>query len=630
LKKIKYFNKINALQINCYNSFFNLSNNTELSTVSSFLKYGLKHIPNSGDLTNTELLHTFSKFKHKLLWQSYHSNCLSSDHLNFQEEIETDNYNKKLKNRFTDYHKFPKYLYPHLNKTLLTQLKQLKEATVRYSKRFPPDPKIDNLLTQILNIKEEYPEIIFKPADKNIGTVAMTLTQYDKLVMDHLNNTDNYAFISNHEKSLFIFEKVKKRLNTLLDEDKTNNNILFTSSEYKFIKSFNNPTIPHFYVLPKLHKGLDNLKGRPICSSLNWFTTPIAVILEIRLQQYIKENLIHSIKNSISTVKDIEILNSMNLSNITLATGDVESLYPNIKIIELLDVFLKNPEISYLEPLVRFITRNNFVQYCKKVYLQLKGIAMGSNAAVALAEIYMFTIYDKIIHSLMHSRFSKLIYFKRYIDDYFLILQNCNHDDFKLFTDMLPNNLKINWECPKLNVEFLDININFLRDQLETSVHQKSLNKYLYITPHSMHTKHTFAGFIKGELIRYARLSSNIYKYLNLKTIFYERLRNRGFAHAFLIPIFKRVNWTIRFEKNYKKHPKTIAFVIPHTYRAGINSLKNEFYRISSSIKIWNQNLKFHNLRFVNSRRNNIAGYLTPTKLTEKQILFLEKSNATR
>ena len=111
----------------------------------------------------------------------------------------------------------------------------MKEATIRYSNRFPANPKIDTLLSQILQIKEEYPEIIFKPADKNIGTVAMTLTQYDKLVMDHLNNTDNYAFISNHEKSLFIFETVKKRLNNLLDEDVTNNNILFTSSEYKFI-----------------------------------------------------------------------------------------------------------------------------------------------------------------------------------------------------------------------------------------------------------------------------------------------------------------------------------------------------------------------------------------------------------
>jgi hypothetical protein len=83
----------------------------------------------------------------------------------------------------------------------------------------------------------------------------------------------------------------------------------------------------------------------------------------------------------------------MNLEKIKLATGDVESLYPNIKITELLDIFLKNPEISYLEPLVRFVTRNNFLKYCNKIYLQVKGIAMGSNAAVALAEIYMYFIY---------------------------------------------------------------------------------------------------------------------------------------------------------------------------------------------------------------------------------------------
>ena len=593
------------MNINCSNSFFNLTNNKKLSSVSSLLKYGLKHIPNSGDLTNTELIYAFTKFKHKTFWQSYHTHYNSN--YNDDDAVDINNFNKKLKNRFVDYSKFPKYLYTNLNKTLINQMQQLKQATIRYLSRFPPNTKLDNLLKEILKIKEEYSEIIFKPADKNIGTVAMTLHHYDELVMDHLNNTSNYCFIANHDQSLFIFQTVKNRLKTLLNISGNDNNIQFTQSEFKFINSFKNPTIPHFYVLPKLHKGMDNIKGRPICSSLNWFTTPIAVILDIRLQEFIQHNLSHSIKNSISTVKDIEILNSMNLNNITLATGDVESLYPNIKIIELLDVFLKNPDISYLEPLVRFITRNNFVQYCNKVYLQLKGVAMGSNAAVALAEIYMFHIYDKIIHNLMHSSFSKLIYFKRYIDDYFLILQNCNQNDFKLFIDMLPNNLKINWECPKLNVEFLDINISFLRDQFETSIHQKSLNKYLYITPHSMHTKHTFAGFIKGELIRYARLSSNIYKYLNLKTIFYERLRKRGFAHAFLIPIFKRVNWTIRFEHNYKKYSKTIAFVIPHTYRAGINSLKNEFYRISSSIKIWNQNLKSHNFRFVNSRRNNIA-----------------------
>jgi len=213
-----------------------------------------------------------------------------------------------------------------------------------------------------------------------------------------------------------------------------------------------------------------------------------------------------------------------------------------------------------------------------------------------------------------------IIYFKRYIDDYFFILKNCTLDDFTKFTHLLPNNLKINWEIPKTTVEFLDINISYSRSYLETSVHQKSLNKYLYITPHSMHTQHTFAGFIKGELIRYARLSTNIFKFLNLKTIFYERLRNRGFAHAFLIPIFKKIKWIIRYNLIYKTNTKTLAFVTPHTYRLGLNTLKRDFYSIASSIKIWNQNLNNHNLRFVHSRRNNIAGYLAPTNLNEFQM----------
>ena len=214
-------------------------------------------------------------------------------------------------------------------------MKQLKQSIIKYINRFPPNTKTDHLFQQTIKIKEDYPDIIFKPADKNIGTVALPLTKYDELVMEHLNNTENYSFIVNHDKSLFITKSVRKRLDTLLELNGTDNNILFTQSEFKFIKSFKSPQIPHFYVLPKIHKP-GNLKGRPICSSLNWFTTPIAVILDIRLQKYIEKNLNHSVKNSIAVVKDIELLNSINLENINLATGDVESLYPNIKIIELL------------------------------------------------------------------------------------------------------------------------------------------------------------------------------------------------------------------------------------------------------------------------------------------------------
>ena len=171
--------------------------------------------------------------------------------------------------------------------------------------RFPAKINTDHIFKNILQIKLDYPDIIFRPADKNIGTVALTLSKYDDLVMDHLNNLDNYRFITNNENSLNIINSVKNRLSNLLLLNDTPDNIIFTASELKFINSFKNPKIPHFYVLPKLHK-TGNLKGRPICSSLNWWTTPIAIILDIRLQEFIQSNFVHSVKNSFSIVKDLE------------------------------------------------------------------------------------------------------------------------------------------------------------------------------------------------------------------------------------------------------------------------------------------------------------------------------------
>ena len=139
----------------------------------------------------------------------------------------------------------------------------------------------------------------------------------------------------------------------------------------------------------------------------------------------------------------MEILNNTSLDKVSMVTGDVEALYPNININDLLLIFLNNSTIRHLEPLTRFITRNNFLQYANRIYLQLTGIAMGSNAAVALAEIYMYFTYDLIINNLMDDRLSKVMYFKRYIDDYFVMLKNCDLQEFNKITNSLPKNLQL-------------------------------------------------------------------------------------------------------------------------------------------------------------------------------------------
>ncbi|KAF8572704.1 hypothetical protein K439DRAFT_1273599, partial [Ramaria rubella] len=55
------------------------------------------------------------------------------------------------------------------------------------------------------------------------------------------------------------------------------------------------------------------------------------------------------------------------------------------------------------------------------------------------------------------------------------------------------------------------------------------LNNYPYLPFHSYHPDHNKAGFIKGEAIRYARLSSEKKDYENIIQLFKLRLQRRGY-----------------------------------------------------------------------------------------------------
>ena len=51
--------------------------------------------------------------------------------------------------------------------------------------------------------------------------------------------------------------------------------------EYFFI---NKPELGRFYLLPKIHKGLHNVPGRPVISNSEFFTENISAFLEHHLK----------------------------------------------------------------------------------------------------------------------------------------------------------------------------------------------------------------------------------------------------------------------------------------------------------------------------------------------------------
>ena len=69
---------------------------------------------------------------------------------------------------------------------------------------------------------------------------------------------------------------------------------------------------------------------------------------------------------------------------------------------------------------------------------------------------------------------------------------------------------------------------------------------YLYIPFESFHPTSNKQPFIKGELMRYARNSSNFHSFNETRLLFWKRLRLRGYPAKFLLPIFREINCSNR------------------------------------------------------------------------------------
>ena len=127
-------------------------------------------------------------------------------------------------------------------------------------------------------------------------------------------------------------------------------------------------------------------------------------------------------------------------------------------------------------------------------------------------------------------------------------------------------------------VDFLDLQIYRQGKRLLHRVHQKALNKYLYISPRSCHPRHVIEGFVRTELIRYARNSSTELDFDKICHAFSKRLRERGFHPTFLKHLFASVNF-----KHYAiKRARETPMVFKALYMGRIANLA-----LGRTIKEW-------------------------------------------
>lgn len=596
------------------NSFFNLSSFQSISSSSTTLLPGLKHIPIPRDVTNQQILESFKRFKNSTYWQLYHNRKLIFS----DTDNEPNDYNPKLINRHnrttTTFYKMaalPQYITYQMN--------NMERDIESWMENNPTKKRNTSEINEFKHLLEKYPSVIFKPADKNLGIVALDIQTYNEQIMKHLDNKNNYIEVSNNtfQESRLLYTCLKKL-------DILKNDFIFKVQERKYIKSWPSEQFkfPNFHVLPKIHKP-GNLTSRPITGAINWITTPISTILESRLQEamFLFPNLL---KNSQQLVLELEQFNQSTDTpkKFYIITGDVNALYPSINQIRLIHLFNTLGQNKFLDiiPLIEFILDNAYTKYNGKIFLQKNGIPMGTNAAVALANIYMGNIDEYITDR------PKCIYYRRFIDDIFLIWDGTLEEWQKVanFSNRIIPNIQINWEDPSDHQIFLDIDIRIdpFNGKLITSPYQKPLNKYLYISPKSSHDRHTFKGFIKGELTRYARLSSNPFLYQRTKELFYQRLLKRGYPRHFLYPTFRNHEWISRnYQKPDKLH-KILPFIIPYTFRNNQQELKNIFYHYGNNF--CEEFKEYYKPFFVYSKSKSLGSYICPSSITRHHSQYLE------
>ena len=476
-------------------------------------------------------------------------------------------------------------------------------------------------LRLLKNLQNEYPNVVFKPSDKNLGLVAMDIAHYNTLVMNHLSNDSNYSLVA---YDYFATTALKNDCHQKFKSICQNADIWYPH-EQKFLAKHSDFKLPEFYILPKVHK-TGPLSGRPIAGAVKWITTPVSKILELRLKPLLLP-YDTVLKNSQQLVDEFALLNSGPppcLENFYFITGDVVSLYPNINIIRLKTI-LDRLDFT-LSPIAAFVLDNSFVKYATKIYKQLSGIAMGTNAAVSLANIYMAEIYDRFISSQPQVR-----YYRRYIDDLFIIWTGTieQWNNLVRLINHLDISTNIEFASPSTtSAVFLDLNLtmNPLTQKIHTSVFQKELNKYLYITPDSCHVPHMFSGFLKGELTRYARLSSDNYSYIHIKKLFYQRLVDRGYARRFLNRIFNQHHWTDRLKERVTSSAKLLPFIVPYSRRANFKTIELLFKKLQYDFEDY---VHYSKAMLVYSKASNTKDLVTSSALTNDQSRKVERLNST-
>ncbi|CAJ0964821.1 unnamed protein product [Ranitomeya imitator] len=260
---------------------------------------------------------------------------------------------------------------------------------------YNPDDVIfywDNTAYNLTNVEREALEalkgndqVIIKASDKGGNLVIMDHKVYREMCYNILQDRSTYEILCSDPTGAY-----KTELKEVLDEALTNG--LVSRSEFDFLL----PKFPlqaTFYTLPKIHKGVTPLKGRPIVSGVDSLTQNCGLYLEEILRPFVIAipSYLRDTTDLLQKLEGLQLDGSFLLGSI-----DVEALYSSIPHevgLRGVNYFLQQRSVAcrehnnFVMSLLKYILTHNAFKFDGKYYHQLRGTAMGCPCAPSYANL---------------------------------------------------------------------------------------------------------------------------------------------------------------------------------------------------------------------------------------------------
>ncbi|XP_056407822.1 uncharacterized protein LOC130303807 [Hyla sarda] len=351
-----------------------------------------------------------------------------------------------------------------------------------------------------------------------------------------LSDETTYRILERDPTIIFL-----KELKEILIQARTD--CLIDEREYDFLLP-NAPRLATFYGLPKVHKGLDPLKCRPIVSGVGNLTQNIGIYLDEVLRPFVLclPSYLRDTMDLLLKIQDIIMEEDYWLCSI-----DVEALYSSIPHnfgINAVAHYLRSRSThhaahnQFILTLLEFVLNRNFFIFSSRFYHQLRGTAMGSPVAPTYANLLLGWWEEAIVFGEDNSRFHHhIIYWGRYIDDVAVIWSGpkVEFENFVQSLNTNPVGLKFTFEIHKDSLVFLDVLLERSSNgNISTKIHRKPTAGNSLLMWSSHHPFSLRNGIPKGQYLRLKRNCSSEQVFHHEAKELRSRFQHRGYPNRVL------------------------------------------------------------------------------------------------